>query len=71
MELKGTVRNVSSFGAFIDIGIKNDALLHISKMSKEYIKHPTDVLSVGEIITCYVDEVMLDKGKVALTLFKL
>ena len=71
MELKGTVRNVSSFGAFIDIGIKNDALLHISKMSKEYIKHPTDVLSVGEIITCYVDEVMIDKGKVALTLFKL
>lgn len=71
MELKGTVRNVSSFGAFIDIGIKNDALLHISKMSKEYIKHPNDVLSVGEIITCYVDEVMIDKGKVALTLFKL
>ena len=70
MELKGTVRNVSSFGAFVDIGIKNDALLHISKMSKEFIKHPTDVLSVSEIITCYVCEIMLDKGKVALTLFK-
>jgi len=70
MELKGTVRNVASFGAFIDIGIKNDGLLHISKMSKEFIKHPTEVLSVGEIITCYVEEIMLDKNKVGLTLFK-
>ena len=70
MELKGTVRNVASFGAFIDIGIKNDGLLHISKMSKQFIKHPTDILSVGEIITCYVEDIMLDKGKVALTLFK-
>ena len=70
MELKGTVRNVASFGAFIDIGIKNDGLLHISKMSKEFIKHPTEVLSVGDIITCYVDDIMLDKGKVGLTLFK-
>lgn len=71
MELKGTVRNVASFGAFIDIGIKNDGLLHISKMSKKFIKHPTEVLSVGEIVTCYVDDIMLDKGKVSLTLFKL
>ncbi|MDD4188234.1 MAG: Tex family protein [Bacilli bacterium] len=71
MELKGTVRNVASFGAFIDIGIKNDGLLHISKMSKKFIKHPTEVLSVGEIVTCYVDDVMLDKQKVSLTLFKL
>lgn len=70
MELKGTVRNVASFGAFVDIGLKNDGLLHISKISKEFIKHPTDVLSVGEIITCYVDEVMLDKKKVALTMLK-
>ena len=70
MELKGTVRNVTSFGAFIDIGIKNDGLLHISKMSKEFIKDPTDVLSVGEIITCYVEEVMEDKNKISLTLFK-
>ena len=70
MELKGTVRNVASFGAFIDIGIKNDGLLHISKISKQFIKHPTEVLSVGEIVTCYVEEIMLDKKKVALTLFK-
>lgn len=71
MELKGTVRNVASFGAFIDIGLKNDGLLHISKISKQFIKHPTDVLSVGDIITCYVEDIMLDKGKVALTLFKI
>lgn len=70
MELKGTVRNVASFGAFVDIGLKNDGLLHISKISKDFIKHPTDVLSVGEIITCYVDEVILDKKKVALTMLK-
>ena len=70
MELKGTVRNVASFGAFIDIGLKNDGLLHISKISKQFIKHPTDVLAVGEIITCYVDEVMLDKKKVSLTMLK-
>lgn len=70
MELKGTVRNVASFGAFVDIGLKNDGLLHISKISKDFIKHPTDVLSVGEIITCYVDEVILEKKKVALTMLK-
>ena len=70
MELKGTVRNVASFGAFVDIGLKNDGLLHISKISKEFIKHPTDVLAVGEIITCYVDEIILDKKKVALTMLK-
>jgi len=70
MELKGTVRNVASFGAFIDIGLKNDGLLHISKISKEFIKHPTDVLSVGEIVTCYVNEIMLDKKKVSLTMLK-
>ena len=70
MELKGTVRNVASFGAFVDIGLKNDGLLHISKISKDFIKHPTDVLAVGEIITCYVDEIILDKKKVALTMLK-
>ena len=70
MELKGTVRNVASFGAFIDIGLKNDGLLHISKISKQFIKHPTDVLAVGEIITCYVDEIILDKKKVSLTMLK-
>ena len=70
MELSGTVRNVVDFGAFIDIGIKNDGLVHISKITDRYIKHPSEVLSVGDIVTCYVDEVFLDKGKVALSLIK-
>ena len=70
MELEGTVRNVVDFGAFIDIGIKNDGLVHLSKITDRYIKHPSEVLSVGDIVTCYVDEVFLDKGKVALSLIK-
>ena len=70
MELEGTVKNVVDFGAFIDIGIKNDGLVHISKITDRYIKHPSEVLSVGDIVTCYVDEVFLDKGKVALSLIK-
>ena len=70
MELEGTVRNVVDFGAFIDIGIKNDGLVHISKITDRYIKHPSEVLSVGDIVTCYVDEIFLDKGKVALSLIK-
>ncbi len=68
MKLQGTVRNVVDFGAFIDIGLHNDGLVHISKISKGYIKHPSDVLSVGDIATCYVEEIFKDKEKVALTL---
>jgi protein Tex len=70
MELKGTVRNVASFGAFVDIGLHNDGLLHISKMSKSFVKDPKDIVSVGDIITVYVDDIMKDKEKVALTLIK-
>ncbi|MDD2628229.1 MAG: helix-hairpin-helix domain-containing protein, partial [Clostridia bacterium] len=70
MKLQGTVRNVVDFGAFIDIGIKNDGLAHISKLTNRYIKHPLEVLSVGDIIDCYVEEIFLDKGKVALTLIE-
>lgn len=68
MKLEGTVRNVVDFGAFIDIGLHNDGLVHISKISKNYVKHPSDVLSVGDIVKCYVDEVYKDKEKVALSL---
>ena len=68
MKLQGTVRNVVDFGAFIDIGLHNDGLVHISKITKEYIKHPSDVLSVGDIVDCYVDEIFKDKQKVSLTL---
>jgi len=68
MKLQGTVRNVVDFGAFIDIGLHNDGLVHISKISNEYIKHPLDVLSVGDIVDCYVEEIFKDKEKVALSL---
>lgn len=70
MELKGTVRNVASFGAFVDIGLHNDGLLHISKMNKNFVKDPKDIVSVGDIITVYVDEIIKDKEKVSLTLLK-
>ncbi len=70
MKLQGTVRNVTTFGAFIDIGLHNDGLVHISKISKEYIKSPSDVLSVGDIVDCYVEEIFKDKEKVALSLIK-
>lgn len=68
MKLQGTVRNVVDFGAFIDIGLHNDGLVHISKISKDYIKHPSDVLSVGDIVDCYAEEIFKDKEKVALSL---
>lgn len=70
MKLQGTVRNVVDFGAFIDIGLHNDGLVHISKISKDYIKHPSDVLSVGDIVDCYVEEIFKDKEKVSLSLIK-
>lgn len=70
MKLQGTVRNVVDFGAFIDIGLHNDGLVHISKISKDYIKHPSDVLSVGDIVDCYVEEIFNDKEKVALSLIE-
>lgn len=70
MKLEGAVRNVVDFGAFIDIGLHNDGLVHISKISKEYIKHPSDVLSVGDIVECYVEEIFKDKEKVSLSLIK-
>ncbi len=68
MKLQGTVRNVVDFGAFVDIGIKNDGLIHISKMSDKFIKHPSEILSVGDIIDVYVSDVDLAKQKVSLSL---
>ena len=70
MKLQGTVRNVVDFGAFIDIGLHEDGLAHISKISDKYIKHPSEVLSVGDIVDCYVDEIKLDKNKVSLSLLE-
>ncbi len=68
MKLQGTVRNVAPFGVFIDIGLKNDGLAHISKLANHYVKDPMDVVSVGDIVDCYVDEILLEKKKVSLSL---
>ncbi len=68
MELSGTVRNVVDFGAFIDIGLHDDGLVHISKMTDKYIKHPSEVVAVGDIVTCYVDDISLEKNRVSLSL---
>ena len=70
MKLQGTVRNVVDFGAFIDIGLHEDGLVHISKITDKYIKHPSEVLSVGDIVDCYVEEIKLDKNKVSLSLIE-
>jgi len=67
-KLQGTVRNVVDFGLFIDIGLHDDGLAHISKLSNQYIKHPSDLFSVGDIVDCYVDDISLEKGKVSLSL---
>ena len=70
MELRGTVRNVIDFGVFVDIGLKNDALIHISELTDHYIKHPSEVLKVGDIINCYVLDVKEEKKQVSLTRLK-
>ena len=71
MELKGTVRNVASFGAFVDIGLHDDGLLHISKMSKTYVKDPKEIVNVGDIITVYVSDINKEKEKIQLSLLKI
>ena len=68
MELEGTVRNVVDFGAFVDIGVKNDGLVHISQMSSKYIKHPMDVVSVGDTVKVKIINIDRDKQKIGLTM---
>ena len=68
MEMTGTVRNVVDFGAFVDIGVKNDGLVHISQMSDKYIKHPMDVVSVGDTVKVKIISIDYDKKKVGLTM---
>ncbi len=68
MELEGTVRNVVDFGAFVDIGVKEDGLVHISKMSRKFVKHPMDVVSVGQVVNVWVEKVDQAKGRVSLTM---
>ena len=68
MVLTGTVRNVIDFGAFVDIGVHQDGLVHISQIADRYIKHPTDVLSVGDIVKVRILEVDVPKKRIALTM---
>ena len=70
MSLEGVVRNVTAFGAFVDIGLHDDGLVHISKMSKSFVKHPSEILKVGDIITVYVCGIDKDKGRVNLSLIE-
>ncbi|MCA1023953.1 Tex family protein [Halobacillus litoralis] len=68
MELEGTVRNVVDFGAFVDIGVKQDGLVHISKLADKFVKHPMDMVSVGDVVTVWVDKVDVQKQRIALTM---
>ena len=70
MELKGTVRNVIDFGAFVDIGVHQDGLVHISQITNKYIKHPSEVLKVGDIVTVWVLAVDVKKNRISLTMKK-
>ena len=69
-KLQGTVRNVVDFGLFINIGLHDDGLAHISKISKNFVKHPSDLYSVGDIVDCWVDDISLEKNKVSLSLIE-
>ncbi len=68
MQLKGVVRNVVDFGAFVDIGVKNDGLVHISELSEKYVKNPLDVVAVGDVVTVRVLSVDAEKGRIALSM---
>lgn len=70
MELEGTVRNVVDFGAFIDIGVKQDGLVHISKLTNRFVKNPMDVVHVGQVVTVWVDNVDLQRERIALTMLQ-
>lgn len=68
MKLQGTVRNVVDFGAFVDIGVKHDGLVHVSKMSKKFVRDPRTVVAVGDIVTVWIDDVDLDRQRIQLTM---
>ena len=71
MQLQGTVRNVVDFGAFVDIGVKQDGLVHISRMSRKFVKNPLDIVSVGDIIDVWVQEVDKERGRIGLSMIPL
>ena len=68
MEMQGTVRNVVDFGAFVDIGVGQDGLVHISKLANRFVKHPMDIVAVGDVVTVWVEEVDTKRGRIALTM---
>ena len=68
MEMSGTVRNVVDFGAFVDIGVKNDGLVHVSQLSDKFVKHPMDVVSVGDTVKVRIIGIDKERGKVSLTM---
>ena len=71
MVLTGTVRNVLDFGAFVDIGLKSDGLVHISELSDKYVKHPLDIVRIGDIVTVRVIKIDRERGKVGLSMKQL
>ena len=68
MQLEGTVRNVVDFGAFVDIGVKQDGLVHLSKLSKKYVSNPRDIVAVGQIVTVWVEDIDLNRKRIQLTM---
>ena len=70
MELTGTVRNVVDFGAFVDIGVKQDGLVHISKLSDRFVKHPSEIVSVGDTVTVWIEKIDKERGKISLSMVK-
>lgn len=70
MELTGTVRNVVDFGAFVDIGVKQDGLVHVSKMADRFVRHPAEVVTVGDTVTVWVTAVDQQRGRISLTMVK-
>lgn len=70
MKLKGTVRNVVDFGTFVDIGVHQDGLVHISKMANRFVKHPSDVVRVGDTVDVWVEKVDRDRKKISLSMIE-
>lgn len=70
MEMQGTVRNVVDFGVFVDIGVQEDGLVHISKMANKFVKHPMDIASVGDVVTVWVESVDTEKGRISLSMIQ-
>jgi uncharacterized protein len=68
MEMTGTVRNVVDFGAFVDIGVKQDGLVHVSKLANRFIRHPSEVVAVGDTVKVWVSNIDKERGKIGLTM---